>query len=84
MRLQENEIYVLLMSTDVADGDRFRDAAAFDGLSPIVHPDVVVHRSIFIRNHDVQNAMGLPAFEDLNVSYSRHRIPLGPALLFQR
>jgi len=83
VRLQENEIYVLLMSTDVADGDRFRDAAAFDGLSPIVHPDVVVHRSMFIRNRDVQNAMGLPAFEDLNVSYSRHRIPLGPAMLFQ-
>ncbi|MBC8355276.1 MAG: hypothetical protein H8E66_25145 [Planctomycetes bacterium] len=39
----------LLMSTAVADGDRFRDPASFDGLSPLVHPDVVVRRSVLVR-----------------------------------
>ncbi|MBT4692318.1 MAG: hypothetical protein HOB73_03130 [Planctomycetaceae bacterium] len=72
------------MSTAVADGDRFRDPASFDGLSPLVHPDIVVRRSLLVRNQDVTNAPSLPAFEDLHHSYSRYRIPLGPTLLFQR
>jgi hypothetical protein len=84
VRLQQNATYVLLMSTVVADGDRFRDPASFDGLSPLVHPHVVVQRSMLLRNENVTSATILPAFEDLHHSYSRYRIPLGPTLLFQR
>ena len=84
VRLKENVAYVLLMSTAVADGDRFRDAAGFDGLSPIVHPDVIVRRSRLVRNRDVHGGAGLPSFEDLSNSYSRHRAPIGPTLLFQQ
>ena len=84
VRLQQNATYVLLMSTVVADGDRFRDPASFDGLSPLVHPDIVVRRSLLVRNGNVTGAAGLPAFEDLHHSYSRYRMPIGPTLLFQR
>jgi len=84
VRLQQNATYVLLMSTAVADGDRFRDSASFDGLSPLVHPDVVVQRSMLVRNENMTSATVLPAFEDLHHSYSRYRMPLGPTLLFQR
>jgi arylsulfatase A-like enzyme len=82
--LQQKTTYVLLMSTEVDDGDRFRDPASFDGLSPLVHPHVVVQRSMLLRKDNVTNATVLPAFEDLHHSYSRYRIPLGPSLLFQR
>ena len=84
VRLQQNATYVLLMSTVVADGDRFRDPASFDGLSPLVHPDIVVRRSLLVRNGNMTGAAGLPAFEDLHHSYSRYRMPIGPTLLFQR
>ncbi|MCP4783064.1 MAG: arylsulfatase [Fuerstiella sp.] len=84
VRLQENATYMLLMSTEVADGDRFRDPVSFDGLSPLVHPDVVVRRSMLVRNKDVTSAIGLPAFEDLSNSFSRYRVPIGPTLLFQQ
>jgi hypothetical protein len=84
VRLQQNATYVLLMSTVVADGDRFRDPASFDGLSPLVHPDIVVRRSLLVRNGSMTGAAGLPAFEDLHHSYSRYRMPIGPTLLFQR
>ena len=84
VRLEEKATYLLLMSTKVADGDRFRDAASFDGLSPLVHPDVIVRRSMLVRNERVRNAMGLPAFEDLSDSYSHYRSVIGPTLLFQQ
>ena len=70
VRLKQNVTYILLMSTEVADGDCFRDAASFDGLSPLVHPDVIVLRSMLVRGEDVTNAAELPAFEDLSNSYS--------------
>jgi arylsulfatase A len=84
VRLQQKATYILLMSTEVADGDRFHDPVSFDGLSPLVHPHVVVRRSMLVRNQDVHGATGLPAFEDLNDSYSSHRVPTGPTLLFQQ
>ncbi|HJN13744.1 MAG TPA: sulfatase-like hydrolase/transferase [Pirellulaceae bacterium] len=84
VRLQQNVTYILLMSTEVADGDRFRDPASFDGLSPLVHPDVIVRRSMLVRGEDVTSATGLPAFEDLSNSYSLFRAPIGPTLLFQQ
>jgi len=65
------------------DGDRFRDPASFDGLSPLVHPDIVVRRSMLVRGKDVNDAESLPAFRDLHPSYSRSRIPVGPTLLFK-
>jgi arylsulfatase A len=84
VRLKQDATYILLMSTEVADGDHFRDSASFDGLSPLVHPDVVVCRSILVRNGNAADAKDLPAFEDLSEDYSRHRLPVGPTLLFER
>jgi hypothetical protein len=83
VRLNQNVTYVLLMSTEAADGDRFRDPASFDGLSPLVHPDIIVRRSMLVRGEDATNAAELPAFEDLSNSYSRFRMPVGPTLLLQ-
>ncbi|MEE2935592.1 MAG: sulfatase-like hydrolase/transferase [Planctomycetota bacterium] len=82
VRLQQNVKYILLMSTEAADGDRFRDPASFDGLSPVIHPDVIVQRSLLIRGENLNAASVIPAFEDLNASYSRFRLPVGPTLLF--
>ena len=84
VRLKQNVAYVLLMSTEVADGDRFRGPASFDGLSPLVHPDIIVRRSMLVRDENVTSASGLPGFEDLHDSYSSHRTPIGPTLLFQQ
>ena len=84
VRLQQNATYILLMSTEAADGDHFHDSVSFDGLSPLLNPDVVVRRSMLVRNEDVHRAMGLPSFEDLSDSYSRSRVPTGPTLLFQQ
>ena len=84
VRLRENVTYVLLMSTVAGDGDRFRDPASFDGLSPLVHPDIVVGRSLLVRNGDADDMWGIPAFEDLRRSYARHRTPVGPTLRFQQ
>ena len=82
VRLQQNVNYILLMSTEAADGDRFRDPASFDGLSPIIHPGVIVQRSLLIRGENLNAVSGIPAFEDLNPSYSSFRLPVGPTLLF--
>ena len=85
VRLKQGVTYALLMSTKAGDGDRFRDPASFDGLPPLPHRDVIVGRSLLVRNRDVLHvAAGLPAFEDLSRSYSRHRAPIGPTLLFQQ
>lgn len=84
VRLEEKATYLLLMSTEVADGDRFRDPASFDGLPPVFHGDVIVRRSLLVRNRDVRGIADLPSFEDLSNSYSRHRAPIGPTLLFQQ
>ena len=84
VRVKPNVSYLLLMSTEVADGDHFRDAASFDGLSPLGHPDIIVRRSLLVRGEDATHAVELPAFEDLNRSYSRHRAPIGPTLLFEQ
>jgi len=82
VRLRQDADYVLLMSTRAADGDQFRDPAAFDGLPPLIHPDVHVERSILIRPGSLGNMTGIPAFEDLSDSFSRYRTPVGPTLRF--
>jgi hypothetical protein len=82
VKLNDNIEYILLMSTRVADGDQFRDSASFDGLPPLIHPDVHVERSILIRSGSTGNMTNIPAFEDLSDSYSRYRAPVGPTLRF--
>lgn len=83
VRLSENTDYVLLMSTRAADGDQFRDPAAFDGMSPLIHPDVQVERSVLFRPQTRSQSISIPAFEDLSDSYSRFRMPVGPTLRFR-
>jgi hypothetical protein len=68
------------MSTQVADGDHFRDPVSFDGLSPLVNPDLVVQRSLLLREGSLSGHTDLPACEDMTDSYSRHRLPVGPTL----
>jgi hypothetical protein len=80
--LTENTVYVLLMSTRAADGDQFHDPAAFDGLPPLIHPDVHVERCVLVRPGNTGNKTGIPAFEDLSDSFSRYRAPVGPTLRF--
>lgn len=86
LMLSEKAKYVLLMSTKAADGDPFRDPAPFDGLPPLVHPDIQIERSVFVGPNailnDNQNRTSIPAFEDLNAGYSRYRAPVGPTLRF--
>lgn len=83
VRLKQQVTYMLLMSTEAGDGDRFRAPASFDGLSPLIHPDVIVRRNMVVRNGDGRGSTGLPEFEDLSNSYSRYRAPMGPTLLFR-
>jgi hypothetical protein len=80
VQLEEGLTYVLLMSTQVADGDHFRDPVSFDGLSPLVNPDLVVQRSLLLREGSLSGHTDLPACEDMTDSYSRHRLPVGPTL----
>lgn len=83
VQLSENTNYVLLMSTTAADGDHLRDPAAFNGLPPLIHADIDVQRSIFTRSQNIESATAIPAFEDLNASFSRHRAPVGPTVRFK-
>ncbi|MDG2382471.1 MAG: arylsulfatase [Pirellulaceae bacterium] len=82
IRIRKNTNYVLLMSTRAGDGDPFHDPVAFDGLPPLVHPDVQVRRSVLVRPESPRNMTSIPAFEDLDESFSRHRAPVGPTLRF--
>ena len=81
VELEQGLTYVLLMSTQVADGDHFRDPVSFDGLSPQLNPDLVVQRSLLLRKDSLSGYIDVPAFEDLTDSYSQYRLPVGPSLL---
>ena len=74
--------YALLATTRTGDGDHFKSLAAFDGLSPLVHPDVEIIRSLLIRHGNLAHPQSIPAFSDLSPHYSRHRLPVGPTLKF--
>ena len=74
--------YVLTMSTRAADGDPFHDPASFDGLPPLVHPEIQIERSLFIPDHRSTPVLSIPTFEDLSESYSRYRLPVGPSMRF--
>ena len=78
--LEQGLTYVLLMSTQVADGDHFRDPVSFDGLSPQLNPDIIVQRSLLLRGDSLSGYIDVPAFEDLTDSYSKYRMPVGPTL----
>lgn len=82
VKVKKNEKYLLLMSTRAGDGDSFHDPVAFDGLPPLIHPDVDVQRSVLIRPESPRNTTQIPAFEDLEDSFYRHRAPVGPTLRF--
>ena len=81
--LHSNTHYYLIMTSVAADGDPFHDPAAFDGLSPLVHPDIQIERSVFAGPDSSDKLGNLPAFEDLSDSYSRFRLPVGPTLRFE-
>ena len=82
VKLSENADYSLLMSTRAADGDQFRDPVAFDGLPPLIHPDIRIQRSVLIRPQSKSLRTNIPAFEDLSESHARFRVPVGPTLQF--
>lgn len=75
--------YGLVMSTVAGDGDFLRDPAAFDGLSPLIHPDVTIVRAFFGREAELTNLESFPAFQELTPSFSCHRLPVGPSLRFR-
>ena len=80
VRLEQGLTYVLLMSTQAADGDHFRDPVSFDGLSPQINPHLMIQRSLLFRGGSSSGHIDVPAFEDLTNSYSRYRMPVGPTL----
>ncbi|MDP6557809.1 MAG: sulfatase-like hydrolase/transferase [Pirellulaceae bacterium] len=82
VKLSENADYSLLMSTRAADGDQFRDPVAFDGLPPLIHPNIRIQRSVLIRPQSKGLRANIPAFEDLSESHARFRAPVGPTLRF--
>ncbi len=83
IELQSNTHYLLLMTCNAADGDLFHDSVAFDGLSPLVHPDIKIERSVFAHSLSSDTLGSLPAFEDLSDSFSHFRLPVGPTLRFK-
>jgi len=80
VQLEQGLTYVLLMSTQAADGDHFRDPVSFDGLSPQINPHLMIQRSLLFRGGSSSGHIDVPAFEDLTNSYSRYRMPVGPTL----
>ena len=81
--LEKGTKYLLTMSTIAGDGDYFHDPAAYDGLSPLINPNVRVVRSVLFRNEDMERALAIPSFADLRSDYSLFRIPVGPTIRFQ-
>ncbi len=76
--LKKGRRYRVTMTTLAGDGDCFRDPAAFDGLSPLVHPAIEVIRSVLVR--DDGEVTAIPTFADMNEAYSLYRLPVGPTL----
>ena len=81
--LEPNKPYALIASTRTDDGDHFKSPVSFDGLSPLVHPEVKITRSLLIRNGDLTQRHPIPVFSDLASDYSRYRLPVGPSLKFE-
>ena len=82
--LQPGKRYALLATTRTGDDDHFKSPDSFDGLSPLVHPEVEIIRSLLIRNGDFNHPHPIPAFSDLSLDHSRYRLPVGPTLKFKK
>lgn len=78
--LSKGHTYRLTMSTGACDGDQFHDPTSFDGLSPVIHPEVEVVRAVLSRDGRVG---AIPAFADMHEDFSAHRLPVGPTLKFE-
>ena len=83
IKLFKDTRYSLTMSSKAGDGDHFHDPAAFDGLSPLINPNVRIIRSLFIRKNEGESSLPIPAFADLHPDYFELRIPVGPSILFE-
>ena len=82
--LQPGKRYALLATTRTGDGDHFKSPDSFDGLSPLVHPEIEIIRGLLIRNGDFNHLHPIPAFSDLSLDHSRYRLPVGPTLKFKK
>lgn len=78
--LVEGAKYLLLQTTGAFDGDPFRDPVSHDGLSPLIHPEFRVERSVLVREGNLRDIHSIPAFADVHDAYSRFRLPVGPTL----
>jgi hypothetical protein len=78
--LCKGQTYRLTMSTTASDGDHFHDPTSFDGLPPILHPDVEVVRAVLIRDGHLGP---IPAFADMHKDHAAFRLPVGPTLKFE-
>ena len=83
IKLFKDTRYSLTMSSKAGDGDHFHDPAAFDGLSPLINPNVRIIRSLFIRKNERVSSLPIPAFADLHPDYFESRIPVGPSILLE-
>jgi hypothetical protein len=83
IKLFKDTRYSLTMSSKAGDGDHFHDPAAFDGLSPLINPNVRIIRSLLIRKNEGESSLPIPAFADLHPEYFESRIPVGPSILLE-
>ena len=83
IKLFKDTRYSLTMSSKAGDGDHFHDPAAFDGLSPLINPNVRIIRSLFLRKNEGESSLPIPAFADLHPDYFESRIPVGPSMLLE-
>ena len=82
--LETGKRYALLATTRTGDGDHFKSPDSFDGLSPLVHSEIKIIRSLLIRNGDLHHPEPIPSFSDLSPDHSRYRLPVGPTLRFKK
>ena len=78
--LDPSRVYRLTMSTSSNDGDQFHNPAAYDGLSPHIHPAFTIHRSVYLK--DGQETP-IPSYFDAHPDYWKHRLPVGPTFKFE-
>ena len=82
INLKPDSTYLLLQSTRAFDGDSFRDPVSYDGLSPLVHPEIEILRSVLVKSGDQSSLHQIPAFADMHESFNKYRLPAGPTLKF--
>ena len=72
--------YQLTQTTSKGDGDLFHNPAAYDGLSPQVHPDINVLRSIYLAG---QEEAKIPTYFEAHPDYWKYRLPVRLTLMFE-